>query len=484
MMTWWPQMMPAPMPLPTVDAVPAANNCFQLAADAAAAAAGACTTGGPAMMAAQQVVPGMWCVFVADMSATMNSAGYQGMTPFNAGCSQPMLMAPAPGDQATTSRDSGAAWGRNICLASHLDHFSSSSSSVVEANAAASFLSEESSQDTGGHPGPSTPRAVLVPADKEVEDPDIINTPPPKLRNAEEMIPTPSPVGLSSPGRYRLGRSSEACKDLPPFPAANAQASCCDDLPAFQGEASPEHNAQQRSVQVGRVHSSAWSWHDHWNQGHSAPSSQAKLCSSHSDKVHATAANSAFDNGSVTDSISQHAAHNNFHNTHNNSNTHNSNTHSNVRGRNRRQAGGTGRGVANNGNVARPQAQTNSSQQHAVHSVRSNGNPVSSDASKEPADPLSSALWHIMEQVLVRRPELEAGKKVVVPFSEWLQDLPELDQQSRLAGVCPTRATVNRALRQMSKRLPGCAWTVDLEKSEIQVHLADVGRFSAFCDGM
>eukprot|EP00930_Biecheleria_cincta_P065125 TRINITY_DN5080_c0_g2_i1.p1 TRINITY_DN5080_c0_g2~~TRINITY_DN5080_c0_g2_i1.p1 ORF type:complete len:566 (+),score=112.25 TRINITY_DN5080_c0_g2_i1:252-1949(+) len=565
-MAWWPQIMPAtsqdmwPMPFPLPDSG-AANNCFQTAADVAAAAAGACTSGGPAVMAAQQMGPGMWCVFVADASAT---TGYQGMAPY-VGCGNPTLMAMAPvdqGPQATMGHGGGVGESRSICLASHLGHCSRSSSSPMveelgDDSDTASFRPKEPPQDDDGQP-PSTPRAVPTSEEKRVEELlDIISTPPPKVRPAEEMILTPSPVGLGSPGRYRLGRSSLSqeppCKELPPFPAVSTR-SLCDDLSHFpeagakdckpnweaqgayhcdltfeqalrlgeqptvdddwsppaawvemhqqtmdsvaqsgmqtmQADASTMHNPQQ-PLQVGRVHGSH-SWHEHWNQGRSATNRQATFCGNHADiRVHAACANSASGNGSVTDSMNQHGIdHNHFH-----SNT-NHKMHGNARGGNRRQGGGAGRGAsrasaADNGNAARLRAQTNSSQQHAVHSMRKTADPVASKAAKEPADPLSPALWHIIEQVLVRRPELEAGKKVVVPFSEWLQDLPELDQHARLPGTSessrpsPTRATVNRALRHMSKRLPGCAWTVDLEQSEIQVHLADVARFSSFCDGM
>ncbi|CAE7922339.1 unnamed protein product, partial [Symbiodinium necroappetens] len=91
---------------------------------------------------------------------------------------------------------------------------------------------------------------------------------------------------------------------------------------------------------------------------------------------------------------------------------------------------------------------------------------------------LEHAIWDLMEQVLTQRPKLEEGKRVKVTLSNWLSLLP-----ASRGNMCQRRALANRALRTMSKRLPGCCWTVDVERQEMQVHLADVARFSSFCDG-
>lgn len=98
-------------------------------------------------------------------------------------------------------------------------------------------------------------------------------------------------------------------------------------------------------------------------------------------------------------------------------------------------------------------------------------------------------LYNIMEQILLRRPELEAGKRVQLSCEDWLSQCPQLSEVpegsgDRRCSACPARALVNRALRHMSRRLPGCAWTVDLENKQVQVHLADVARFSKYCDGL
>ncbi|CAE7452820.1 unnamed protein product [Symbiodinium natans] len=98
----------------------------------------------------------------------------------------------------------------------------------------------------------------------------------------------------------------------------------------------------------------------------------------------------------------------------------------------------------------------------------------------EPLDSiLEHAIWDLMEQVLMQRPKLEEGKRVNVTLSDWLSLLPADE-----GNTCQRRALANRALRTMTKRLPGCCWTVDFERQEMQVHLANVARFSSFCDGM
>ena len=70
---------------------------------------------------------------------------------------------------------------------------------------------------------------------------------------------------------------------------------------------------------------------------------------------------------------------------------------------------------------------------------------------------LSSTVWHVIEEVLTHRPQLEAGKRVTVSFPQWLNDMSCGDRK---------RAMVNRALRNMSKKLPGCCWTVNMENQD------------------
>lgn len=101
---------------------------------------------------------------------------------------------------------------------------------------------------------------------------------------------------------------------------------------------------------------------------------------------------------------------------------------------------------------------------------------------------LSKTVWYLIEEVLIQRPQLEAGKRITVPFPSWVNSLPVSSSYSWVRGQRPNcdekRSLVNRALRTMSKKLPGCCWTVDMQAQEMQVHLADVARFSRFCDGM
>eukprot|EP00930_Biecheleria_cincta_P008835 TRINITY_DN11042_c0_g1_i1.p1 TRINITY_DN11042_c0_g1~~TRINITY_DN11042_c0_g1_i1.p1 ORF type:complete len:566 (+),score=78.39 TRINITY_DN11042_c0_g1_i1:41-1738(+) len=96
-----------------------------------------------------------------------------------------------------------------------------------------------------------------------------------------------------------------------------------------------------------------------------------------------------------------------------------------------------------------------------------------SKAEMEPLDLSSPELLHVIQKILSRRPELEAGSKLVAPISEWLPGA---------SGHCAS--STNRILRHISKLLPGLAWSHDSEKSEIQVHLANIARFSSACDGM
>eukprot|EP00931_Biecheleriopsis_adriatica_P104747 TRINITY_DN79387_c0_g1_i1.p1 TRINITY_DN79387_c0_g1~~TRINITY_DN79387_c0_g1_i1.p1 ORF type:complete len:664 (+),score=139.71 TRINITY_DN79387_c0_g1_i1:157-2148(+) len=122
-------------------------------------------------------------------------------------------------------------------------------------------------------------------------------------------------------------------------------------------------------------------------------------------------------------------------------------------------------------------------QPHGVHrkaaeSATQHGLACADPNCEQPVEPI---VWHVIEQVLLQRPQLEAGKRVIVSFPE---SLAQMRNQSDQKDSCPMRATANRALRHMSRRLPGSCWTVDLDKQEMQVHLADVARFSRFCDGM
>ena len=82
-----------------------------------------------------------------------------------------------------------------------------------------------------------------------------------------------------------------------------------------------------------------------------------------------------------------------------------------------------------------------------------------------PTDPsfdsiLQHAIWDLMEQVLMQRPRLEDGKRVNVTLASWLNQFPTL------VSACQRRALVNRALRTLSRRLPGCCWTVDFESQD------------------
>eukprot|EP00913_Durusdinium_trenchii_P003117 g2880.t1 len=79
-------------------------------------------------------------------------------------------------------------------------------------------------------------------------------------------------------------------------------------------------------------------------------------------------------------------------------------------------------------------------------------------SSEEPDDELHQrTVWHLIEKVLLQRPQLEAGKRVTVEIPEWIFDATQNVAYDHSSD--PRRSMVNRALRGMSKKLPGCCWT-------------------------
>lgn len=59
---------------------------------------------------------------------------------------------------------------------------------------------------------------------------------------------------------------------------------------------------------------------------------------------------------------------------------------------------------------------------------------------------------------------VEAGKRVTVEIPEWIFDATQNVAYDHSSD--PRRSMVNRALRGMSKKLPGCCWTVDMENQD------------------
>ncbi|CAK9004900.1 MMS19 nucleotide excision repair protein homolog (MMS19-like protein) [Durusdinium trenchii] len=94
----------------------------------------------------------------------------------------------------------------------------------------------------------------------------------------------------------------------------------------------------------------------------------------------------------------------------------------------------------------------------------------SADVCEEPDDELlgdrlhQRTVWHLIEKVLLQRPQLEAGKRVTVEIPEWIFDATQNVAYDHSSD--PRRSMVNRALRGMSKKLPGCCWTVDMENQD------------------
>mmetsp|Transcript_46109 Transcript_46109/g.137823 ORF Transcript_46109/g.137823 Transcript_46109/m.137823 type:complete len:175 (-) Transcript_46109:47-571(-) len=107
--------------------------------------------------------------------------------------------------------------------------------------------------------------------------------------------------------------------------------------------------------------------------------------------------------------------------------------------------------------------------------------------SGEACEALLPALRDAVQQVLQHREELEAGKKVILECTDALPELLPAGSGTTEAGLGDSaqnparKALLNRALRRMSRLLPGCTWTVDHEHAQVQVHLGDMRRFQDFC---
>ena len=88
----------------------------------------------------------------------------------------------------------------------------------------------------------------------------------------------------------------------------------------------------------------------------------------------------------------------------------------------------------------------------------------------------------MISQVLAHSDELLAGKKLIVRHIGMGWKIASGDVETDELYTCPTdamRFIVHRALRRMSKVLPGSAWTRD--GIYYQVHLSNVQTFKSFC---
>lgn len=101
------------------------------------------------------------------------------------------------------------------------------------------------------------------------------------------------------------------------------------------------------------------------------------------------------------------------------------------------------------------------------------GEPLSEDA-------VQLLTSHLMAQVLSQRVPLEEGRSVQLSLPDWLDEVP---QSSGVTISAERRTGVNRALRHLSNKLPGCCWTVGQTREEIHVFLADAARFSKWFEG-
>jgi len=156
-----------------------------------------------------------------------------------------------------------------------------------------------------------------------------------------------------------------------------------------------------------------------------------------------------------------------------------------------------------------------------VESLRAHLDPAPSV--NEPIEPmLRDTLMQVLQQ---HREALEAGQKVVFTYTEALlgpllillepvpspstlcprasvptrickgstsdvqgtltrckrsKNIPELQVNFAPSSGPSGRALLNRALRRISRLLPGCTWTVDHEHSQVQVHLSDTRKFAEF----
>eukprot|EP00931_Biecheleriopsis_adriatica_P090993 TRINITY_DN64904_c0_g1_i1.p1 TRINITY_DN64904_c0_g1~~TRINITY_DN64904_c0_g1_i1.p1 ORF type:complete len:471 (+),score=85.77 TRINITY_DN64904_c0_g1_i1:51-1463(+) len=470
-MAWYPQLLPGQQAQPMLWCGPpsqplgvATSPAPQTAAAVAHTAAAAVgMDGAPAVASAQQVAPGMWCVFVADPALVWQqaSSGVQPMLPMLQDSS---AVQQSPSDTPNNTFYLGSDQApscvqnsMNLCLANHLPSVSEEADIVVE---------------------PASPVHSPRPGSRpDLEESPAIATPPPRVRcRSEEDLMTPSPVGMGSPGRYRLGTSAQMAQPVPPFPTFSEACAAGpeDDWSPAQAWVDMQQLKGAVPDQGELSHATAFLHHSFAFPGHpsftgcevarvfeATSLEEMMVANAQAAERLSTSHGNADSNSLTTPSPSADAMF----------------TSSTAAGGGRQK----GRKWASAARVASHPSGTGASKMQ---------NQVSEVPCKTVPDPMSAALETLLHQVLLRRPELEAGKRVVVPFSEWLTDVPgllELSEAKSAGGgkaPCPVRALVNRALRHMSRRLPGAAWTVDLEKGEIQVHLADVKRFSSFCDGL
>jgi len=97
-------------------------------------------------------------------------------------------------------------------------------------------------------------------------------------------------------------------------------------------------------------------------------------------------------------------------------------------------------------------------------------------------------LLDVVVRVLQGRHSLAAGEALEVNASLWcgrgLQGDGDGIGMADVSTAVPgsrARTEFNRALRRMSKLLPGCAWHVENCGTRAQVHVANVGEFAIFC---
>mmetsp|Transcript_19557 Transcript_19557/g.42239 ORF Transcript_19557/g.42239 Transcript_19557/m.42239 type:complete len:470 (-) Transcript_19557:378-1787(-) len=111
-----------------------------------------------------------------------------------------------------------------------------------------------------------------------------------------------------------------------------------------------------------------------------------------------------------------------------------------------------------------------------------------SAAAPVPED-LSEACGEIVQHVLRNREALIAGQRIVIhtstaPISNNSSSSSEENAGGDIFGSISQdifSTSLNRALRHLAKRLPGCAWSVHRQSKSAQVHLADVSRFQRVC---
>ena len=387
---------------------------------------------GTTPLAAQQVSPGLWCVLVADPSY----AGAAGLPP-PAGDSRRVMVSTenerCPGYPHHVQSEHRSQSTLNLSLAEHL-------APIPEAATAGC---------DGLSPSEATWSTALAP---QMLEQDAPCTPPPRQRNVE-ILPTPSPVCLQS-WKRGFQQAEKHCQKskMPAFPFERTAPSSVEHVDPqkvrqVRGEVTEvAEPGLVRQVQGSKMSNSCNA--GIYQQSTECTESSAAACRSNfgnppplQEPKHVAVPGyqhpiAVFEQGRYKRAPDQ---------------------------RWRKRGARQGPSASYTGDYT---AWEVPHRRYRSRTVAQAAASTSLQADAPPDSLLERAIWDLMEQVLMQRPKLEEGKRVNVTLAKWL---------SKLSGsMCQQRALVNRALRTMTKRLPGCCWTVDFESQDFMLEIDSV----------